>query len=58
MAKAQILRDANVLADLDDSFEHVMLIHDPFILQCSVNAFFLTYIFNNAHAFVQSCRFQ
>ena len=31
--EVQILRDANVLADSDDSFEQIMFIHDPFILQ-------------------------
>ena len=29
----QIVRDANVLANSDDSFEQVMFIYDPFILQ-------------------------
>ena len=32
-AELQILIRANVLADSDDSFEEVMFIHDPFILQ-------------------------
>ena len=32
-AELQILTHANVLADSDDSFEEVMFIHDPFILQ-------------------------
>ena len=31
--EVQILRDANVLAEADDSFEQAMFIHDPFILQ-------------------------
>ena len=31
--EVQILRDANVLVESDDSFEQVMFIHDPFILQ-------------------------
>ena len=32
-AELQILARANALADSDDSFEEVMFIHDPFILQ-------------------------
>ena len=50
--EVEMLRAANVLADSDDSFEQVMFIHDPFILQWGVNAFFLAYIFINAHAFL------